>query len=169
MRHPDGQRDGSADRTGTPTVGYKKTDPGYPDRFVEKMATPTLASDRIGLPEFALFRPLRRAVRPVLPATVRFSGRPECGTATNGTRSLTNETAHRVLRKLRAKPRSRRRFPRRAIPKPRLQRPDPAFRAAPYYQVFTERYPFAANLSIIDLLFCEGPDSTGILRNSTVR
>lgn len=54
-------------------------------------------------------------------------------------------------------------------PKPRLQRPDPAFRAAPYYQVFTERYPFAANLSIIDLLFCEGPDSTGILRNSTVR
>ena len=125
MRHPDGQRDGSADRTGTPTVGYKKTDPGYPDRFVEKMATPTLASDRIGLPEFALFRPLRRAVRPVLPATVRFSGRPECGTATNGTRSLTNETAHRVLRKLRAKPRSRRRFPRRAIPEaaPATSRP----------------------------------------------
>ena len=54
-------------------------------------------------------------------------------------------------------------------PKPGLQRPDPAFRPATYYQVFAERYPFAANLSIIDLLFCEGPAATGILQDSTVR
>ena len=95
MRHPDGQRDGSADRTGTPTVAYSES-------YVQN---PDPAED------------FRDALSP----------------------------------------------------KPRLQRPDPAFRAAPYYQVFTERYPFAANLSIIDLLFCEGPDSTGILRDSTVR
>ena len=36
---------------------------------------------------------------------------------------------------------------------------DPAFSAKPYRQVFSDRYPFAPNLSIMDLLFCEGPDS----------
>ena len=51
-------------------------------------------------------------------------------------------------------------------PKPRWRRPDPAFRPAPYYQVFSDRMPFAENLSIIDLLFCEGPETEGILRNS---
>lgn len=29
----------------------------------------------------------------------------------------------------------------------------------PYYQVFSDRLPFAENLSILDLLFCEGGDS----------
>lgn len=51
-------------------------------------------------------------------------------------------------------------------PKARLQRPDPAFRPEPYYQVFSERYPFAGNLSVVDLLFCEGPAAVDTLRSS---
>ena len=39
------------------------------------------------------------------------------------------------------------------------QKKDPAFRAEPYVQVFSDRMPFAENLSFIDLLFAEGPDS----------
>ncbi len=49
--------------------------------------------------------------------------------------------------------------------KPRLGRPDPAFRAEPYYQVFSDRMPFAPNLSAADLLFCEGPHALGHLKN----
>lgn len=49
-------------------------------------------------------------------------------------------------------------------PKERLRRPDPDFRPVPYYQVFSERFPFAANLSVIDLLCCEGPGAADILR-----
>lgn len=33
----------------------------------------------------------------------------------------------------------------------------------PYYQVFTERNGFIPNLSVIDLLFCEGPTATEII------
>lgn len=29
----------------------------------------------------------------------------------------------------------------------------------PYYQVFSDRLPFAPNLSVIDIIFCEGPNS----------
>lgn len=29
----------------------------------------------------------------------------------------------------------------------------------PYYQVFSDRYPFASDLSVIDLIFNEGPDA----------
>ena len=39
----------------------------------------------------------------------------------------------------------------------------PAFVAEPYIQVFSDRRPFAANLSFADLLFAEGPDSVSIL------
>lgn len=53
-------------------------------------------------------------------------------------------------------------------PKPRLHRPDAAFRPAPYYQVFSERYDFVPNLSIIDLIFCEGPQAAEILRQSLI-
>jgi hypothetical protein len=35
---------------------------------------------------------------------------------------------------------------------------------APYIQVFSDRYPFVADLSIVDLLFCEGPQSLSILK-----
>ena len=51
-------------------------------------------------------------------------------------------------------------------PKPRLSRPDPTFTAPQYYQTFSDRLPFAPNLSIIDLLFCEGPASANILRSA---
>jgi hypothetical protein len=33
------------------------------------------------------------------------------------------------------------------------------FVAEPYFQVFSDRMPFEANLSILDLLMCEGPQA----------
>ena len=54
-------------------------------------------------------------------------------------------------------------------PKPRLARPDPAFRPQPYWQVFSDKLPFEPNLSIADLLFCEGPQAASILRQSVAR
>lgn len=50
--------------------------------------------------------------------------------------------------------------------KPRLKRPDPSFMPPEYYQVFADRIPFASNLSIVDLLFCEGPQAGRIIRAS---
>ena len=35
-----------------------------------------------------------------------------------------------------------------------------------YQQVFSDRQPFAPNLSVIDLIFCEGPAAADILRGS---
>lgn len=43
---------------------------------------------------------------------------------------------------------------------------DPDFVPVPYPQVFTERHGFLPNLSILDLLFCTGPQAVEILRNS---
>lgn len=37
--------------------------------------------------------------------------------------------------------------------------------APPYPQVFTERHGFLPQLSVIDLLFCQGPASAGYLQN----
>ncbi|GHV02256.1 hypothetical protein FACS1894159_10990 [Bacteroidia bacterium] len=51
-------------------------------------------------------------------------------------------------------------------PKAHLARPDPRFTPQPYYQLFGERHPFAANLSMLDLLMCEGPRTMEILRAS---
>ena len=34
-----------------------------------------------------------------------------------------------------------------------------AFAAQPYFQVFSDRMPFAENLSALDLLLCEGPEA----------
>ncbi len=42
----------------------------------------------------------------------------------------------------------------------------PAFTAEPYVQVFADRFPFAENLSFIDLLFAEGPACVSVLRRS---
>lgn len=44
------------------------------------------------------------------------------------------------------------------------QNEGPAFIAEPYVQVFSDRLPFAANLSVADLLFAEGPAAVSVLR-----
>ncbi len=54
-------------------------------------------------------------------------------------------------------------------PRARLQRPDASFTAPRYYQVFEEQQPFAPNLSVIDLLFCEGPAAADHIRNAIRR
>lgn len=54
-------------------------------------------------------------------------------------------------------------------PKPRLALHDPHFAPIKYYQVFSEHQPFASNMSIIDLLFCEGPSALDIIGRSTVK
>lgn len=43
------------------------------------------------------------------------------------------------------------------------------YTSRPYYQVFSERYPFVPNLSVIDLLFCEGRGAKDILIGSANR
>jgi len=49
-------------------------------------------------------------------------------------------------------------------PKARLQKPDGWFTPVPYAQVFGERHGFIPGLSIIDLLFNEGPQARSILK-----
>jgi hypothetical protein len=51
-------------------------------------------------------------------------------------------------------------------PKQKFSASDPYFSPAPYYQVFYDRFEFVPNLSIIDLLFCEGPNAENILVKS---
>jgi hypothetical protein len=46
---------------------------------------------------------------------------------------------------------------------------DEFFRAEPYNQIFSERFGFQADLSIIDLLFNEGPNAGSVLENCLVR
>ncbi|MEN8118666.1 MAG: WbqC family protein, partial [Bacteroidota bacterium] len=43
---------------------------------------------------------------------------------------------------------------------------DAGFHPEPYTQVFSEKFDFIPNLSILDLLFNEGPNSYSILENS---
>jgi hypothetical protein len=50
-------------------------------------------------------------------------------------------------------------------PKTIKNQPDPCFTAQPYNQVFQEKFGFVPNLSIIDLLFNEGPSAGEILGN----
>jgi hypothetical protein len=45
---------------------------------------------------------------------------------------------------------------------------DPGFHPAYYSQVFEDRFGFSPNLSIIDLLFCMGPEASSTLRASTL-
>jgi hypothetical protein len=49
-------------------------------------------------------------------------------------------------------------------PKQSRQKPDPAFTPVAYTQVFSEKFGFQPNLSMLDLLFNIGPDTTGILK-----
>lgn len=44
-------------------------------------------------------------------------------------------------------------------PKASRQRPGANFTLPPYRQTFSERFPFTPNLSILDLLFCCGPEA----------
>ena len=48
-------------------------------------------------------------------------------------------------------------------PKAHRQVKDPRFRAAKYPQVFAEKHGFLPNLSVIDLLFCAGPQARLVL------
>ena len=51
-------------------------------------------------------------------------------------------------------------------PKPRLQKEDVNFRPEPYYQTFIDKFEFQENLSILDLIFNEGPQALFICRKS---
>ncbi len=48
-------------------------------------------------------------------------------------------------------------------PKQRQQKPDADFEALPYTQVFGDKHGFSPNLSILDLLFNEGPNAESFL------
>ncbi len=43
---------------------------------------------------------------------------------------------------------------------------DPTYQQVEYKQVFSEKYPFVPNLSVIDLLFSKGPETYDILKQS---
>lgn len=46
---------------------------------------------------------------------------------------------------------------------------DNNFKDIPYQQVFAEKNGFLPNLSILDLIFCKGPETLSILENSVVK
>lgn len=43
--------------------------------------------------------------------------------------------------------------------RPKNPLPDPDFTPRPYWQVFQQKHGFLPNLSILDLLFCQGPEA----------
>lgn len=51
-------------------------------------------------------------------------------------------------------------------PKAGRSHPDPHFRQQKYTQVFSEKFNFVPNLSTLDLLFNEGPNSFSVLKQS---
>lgn len=51
-------------------------------------------------------------------------------------------------------------------PKAKMQKPDNAFVSKTYYQTFNDRFEFTPNLSILDLLFNEGPQISSILKQA---
>ncbi len=51
-------------------------------------------------------------------------------------------------------------------PKKHRQKEDSKFRPAKYAQVFEDKHGFLPNLSMLDLLFCAGPESYAVLENS---
>jgi len=53
-------------------------------------------------------------------------------------------------------------------PKLKFQKEDSQFSKVKYTQVFSDRYGFTSNLSILDLLFNEGPNTNNMLRQMFV-
>jgi hypothetical protein len=43
--------------------------------------------------------------------------------------------------------------------RPKQKKEDSTFVAEPYFQVFSDRMPFAENLSVLDLVMCEGREA----------
>lgn len=54
-------------------------------------------------------------------------------------------------------------------PKAHRNADDPQFAALPYTQVFSEKFGFTPDLSILDLLFNEGPSAHSVLINSFMK
>lgn len=54
-------------------------------------------------------------------------------------------------------------------PKAKMQKEDHNYKISEYYQTFIDRFGFTPNLSIIDLLFNEGPRTGSILRQSLLK
>jgi hypothetical protein len=46
----------------------------------------------------------------------------------------------------------------------RVKKPAHIFTPKPYIQVFSDRIPFEPNLSIFDLVMCEGPEAVNYLK-----
>lgn len=53
-------------------------------------------------------------------------------------------------------------------PKTQYQKQDNSFKPAVYYQVFSNKNEFMPNMSILDLLFCEGRSTFSIIKESVV-
>jgi len=53
-------------------------------------------------------------------------------------------------------------------PKKRHHKPDTAYQSMPYAQVFQDKHGFVPSLSVLDLLFCVGPQTSLILEQSNV-
>ena len=56
----------------------------------------------------------------------------------------------------------------REVISPKNKKLNQQFKSENYTQVFSEKFDFIPNLSILDILFCEGPNSLSILEQTTI-